>query len=80
MLLAASQAFSKNIGLLVTFVGIGLIVNVILVYVAVQVRGERRQNTSSACASPERAASGLRRREPLGSWPARPRPRPSYTM
>jgi ABC-type transporter Mla subunit MlaD len=44
MLLAASAAVSKDIGLLVTFLGIGLVVNVIVVYLAVQVRGERRQN------------------------------------
>jgi hypothetical protein len=44
MLLAASAAFSKDVGLIITFVGIGVVVNVILVYVAVQVRGERSQN------------------------------------
>ncbi|HWY89389.1 MAG TPA: hypothetical protein VNY31_01830 [Solirubrobacteraceae bacterium] len=31
-------------GLIVTFIGIGVVVNVILVYVAIQVRGERAQN------------------------------------
>jgi hypothetical protein len=44
MMLATSAAVSKDIGLLITFLGIGLVVNVILVYIAVQVRGERRQN------------------------------------
>jgi hypothetical protein len=44
MLLAASAAFSKTFGLIVTFGGIGVIVNVILVYIAVQIRGEHRQN------------------------------------
>jgi hypothetical protein len=44
MILAASAAFSKTFGLIVTFGGIGVIVNVILVYIAVQIRGERRQN------------------------------------
>jgi hypothetical protein len=44
MLLATSAAVSKDIGLIITFGGIGLVVNVILVYIAVQVRGERRQN------------------------------------
>jgi heme/copper-type cytochrome/quinol oxidase subunit 2 len=44
LLLAADQATSKTIGLLVTFIGIGIIVNVILVYVAFQIRGERQQN------------------------------------
>ncbi len=44
MLLAASQAFSKTFGLIVTFGGIGVVVNVIIVYIAIQIRGERRQN------------------------------------
>jgi hypothetical protein len=43
-MLAASEAFVKTFGLLVTFVGIGIIVNIILIYIAVQIRGERRQN------------------------------------
>jgi hypothetical protein len=43
-MLASSAAFSKTFGLVVTFGGIGVIVNVILVYIAVQIRGERRQN------------------------------------
>jgi len=44
MLLATSEAVSKDIGLIATFVGIGVIVNVIVVFIAIQVRGERRQN------------------------------------
>jgi hypothetical protein len=44
MLLASSPAFGKTFGLLVTFVGIGIIVNVIVIYIAVQVRGEHQQN------------------------------------
>jgi hypothetical protein len=44
MLLAASAAVSKDIGLIATFGGIGVIVNVIVVYIAIQVRGEHRQN------------------------------------
>jgi hypothetical protein len=44
MLLAASEAFSKTVGLIITFGGIGLIVNLILVYAGVQVWGERKQN------------------------------------
>jgi hypothetical protein len=44
MLLATSAAVSKDIGLLATFLGIGIIVGVIAVFIAVQVRGERRQN------------------------------------
>ena len=48
VLLAADQAFAKTFGLLVTFVGIGIIVNVIVIYIAVQIRGERRQNRQYA--------------------------------
>jgi hypothetical protein len=44
MLLASSAAFGKTFGLLVTFVGIGIIVNVIVIYIAFQVRGEHQQN------------------------------------
>ena len=44
MILAASEAVSKDIGLIATFGGIGVIVNVIIVFIAIQVRGERQQN------------------------------------
>jgi len=44
MVLATSEAFSKTFGLIITFGGIGVLVNIILVYIAVQIRGERRQN------------------------------------
>jgi hypothetical protein len=44
MLLATSAAVSKDIGLIATFGGIGLIVGVIAIFIAIQVRGERRQN------------------------------------
>jgi hypothetical protein len=44
MVLAASEAFSKTVGLVITFGGIGVIVNIIVVYIAIQVRGEYRQN------------------------------------
>jgi hypothetical protein len=44
MVLAASEAFVKTFGLAVTFGGIGVIVNLIIVYIAIQIRGERRQN------------------------------------
>jgi hypothetical protein len=42
--LLASAATSKDIGLLATFLGIGLVVNIIVVFIAVQIRGERQQN------------------------------------
>jgi hypothetical protein len=44
MLIASNEAFVKTFGLLVTFGGIGVVVNIIIVYIAVQIRGERRQN------------------------------------
>jgi hypothetical protein len=44
MLLAASKAFSTTVGLIATFGGIGVVVNIIVVYIAIQIRGERRQN------------------------------------
>ncbi len=43
-LLATSVAFTKTFGLIVVFGGIGVIVNVIVVFIAIQVRGERQQN------------------------------------
>jgi hypothetical protein len=44
MLLLANVAVTKDIGLLATFLGIGVIVNVIVVYIAIQIHGERQQN------------------------------------
>jgi len=44
VLIATSAAVSKDIGLLATFLGIGVIVNVVVVFIAIQVRGERHQN------------------------------------
>jgi hypothetical protein len=44
MVVAASEAFVKTFGLIVTFGGIGVLVNLIVVYIAIQIRGERRQN------------------------------------
>jgi acid phosphatase family membrane protein YuiD len=44
MVLAMSKALSTDIGLIATFGGIGVIVNIIVVYIAVQIRGERQQN------------------------------------
>ena len=43
-MLAVSRAFVSTFGLIVTFGGIGVIVNVIVVYIAIQVRGEHLQN------------------------------------
>lgn len=44
VLVAASAASTFTIGLLVTFLGIGVIANVLIVYAVVQVFGERQQN------------------------------------
>ena len=44
MLLAFSAAVTKDIGLIATFGGIGVVVNLIVVFIAIQVRGERQQN------------------------------------
>jgi hypothetical protein len=44
MVLAVSEAVSKDIGLIATFAGIGVFVNVLIVFIAIQIRGERRQN------------------------------------
>ncbi len=43
-MLLASQATTKDIGLIATFGGIGLLVNIILVFIAIQIRGEHRAN------------------------------------
>ena len=43
-MLAASHAFVQTFGLIATFGGIGVVVNVILVYILIQVRGEHLQN------------------------------------
>ena len=53
-MIAASQAFSKTFGLIVTFGGIGVIVNGIVVYIVIQVRGERQQNEEFRAARLER--------------------------
>jgi hypothetical protein len=44
MVLAMSKALVTDIGLIATFGGIGVVVNIIIVYIAVQIRGERLQN------------------------------------
>jgi hypothetical protein len=46
MILALNAAVDKDIGLIATFGGIGLIVNAIVVFIAIQVRGERQQNNA----------------------------------
>jgi len=48
--LATDPATSKTIGLLITFIGIGILVNIIVVYIAAQIRGERQQNQNHLAA------------------------------
>jgi Na+-driven multidrug efflux pump len=43
MLVAASAA-GQTFALLVTFVGIGILVNVLIIYIVAQVLGERERN------------------------------------
>jgi len=44
MLLAADAATGQTIALLITFLGIGVLVNVLIAYIIAQVLGERKQN------------------------------------
>ncbi len=39
-----ASALGQTLALLATFLGIGVMVNVLIVYIVVQVRGERKQN------------------------------------
>ena len=48
MPIGTDEALTHTIGLIATFGGIGVIANVIIVYILVQVRGERRQNEEYA--------------------------------
>jgi hypothetical protein len=40
----APSSFGQTLALLITFVGIGVIVNLLIVYIVAQVAAERRQN------------------------------------
>jgi hypothetical protein len=44
VLITASDALGQTLALLVTFIGIGLFVNVLIVYIVFQVLAERKQN------------------------------------
>jgi phage shock protein PspC (stress-responsive transcriptional regulator) len=44
MFLDASAATAQTIALLVTFLGVGVVANVLIVYVIAEVMAERRQN------------------------------------
>ena len=43
-MLEASAALSQTIALLITFLGIGVVVNVVVIYIVGQVFAERKQN------------------------------------
>ncbi|HLW94224.1 MAG TPA: hypothetical protein VKS25_02495 [Solirubrobacteraceae bacterium] len=43
-MLAVSRALVNTFGLVATFGGIGVVVNVIVIYIFIQVRGEYQQN------------------------------------
>ena len=44
MILATSYAFTKTFGLIIVFLGIGVFVNALIAFIALQVHGEREQN------------------------------------
>jgi hypothetical protein len=44
MLVAADQAVGQTLALLATFLGIGVVVNLLIVYIVAQVLAERKQN------------------------------------
>ena len=44
MLVLANQAVAKDVGLLVTFIGIGIVVSILIGFALFQVRGEYLQN------------------------------------
>jgi hypothetical protein len=43
-MLAFSKAFNETFGLLMTFGGIGIVANILIVYIVIQVRGEHLKN------------------------------------
>ncbi len=48
MLIAADQATAQTIALLITFLGIGVLVNVLIIYIVAQVMAERKQNQEAS--------------------------------
>jgi hypothetical protein len=44
MLVDANQALGQTLALLATFLGIGVLVNVVIIYIVAQVLSERKQN------------------------------------
>ena len=72
MILAASEAFAKTLGLAATFLGIQVIVTIIIIYIAVQIRGERAGTREYICL-PQSAPRVLSNR--WGTAPVAPSPR-----
>jgi len=56
MLVDTSRAFVATFGLIVVFGGIGVIVTLIVGYIMLQVRGERRQNKEYVSSRGDNAA------------------------
>ncbi len=44
LILAANRAVAEDVGLIATFGGLGVVVGIIVAYIAFQIRGERQQN------------------------------------
>jgi hypothetical protein len=44
MLIVSSQALGQTLALIATFIGIGVVVNLLIAYVIAQVLGEHKQN------------------------------------
>lgn len=54
LVLAASPAVTYTVGLLITFLGIGLVANALIAYAVVQALGERQQNQAYRGGADER--------------------------
>jgi hypothetical protein len=54
VLAANSYAFTKTFGLVVVFGGIGVLVNVLIVLIAIQIHGERQQNKAPQLSESDR--------------------------
>ena len=44
VMLTASEALGQTLALLATFIGIGILVNIVIIYIVALVAGERKQN------------------------------------
>jgi len=54
LVLATNYAFTKTFGLVVVFGGIGILVNVLIVLIAIQIHGERQQNKAPPLSESDR--------------------------